>query len=48
MILDAASDGSHIILGMLIVALVFLAVIGIGELVRSATHRRHARRARSH
>ncbi len=48
MILDAASDGSHIILGMLIVGLVFLAVIGIGEFVRSATHRRHARRARSH
>ena len=46
MILDAASDGSHIILGMLIVGLVFLAVIGLGELVHAAAHRRHARRAR--
>ena len=36
MIFDAASDGTHIILGMLIVGLVFLAVIGIGELVRAA------------
>jgi hypothetical protein len=45
-ILDAASDGSHIILGMLIVGLVFLAVIGLGELVHSAAHRRQARRAR--
>jgi hypothetical protein len=43
-ILDAASDGSHIILGMLIVGLVFLGVIALGELVRFATHRRHARR----
>jgi hypothetical protein len=45
-ILDAASDGSHIILGMLIVGLVFLGVIGLGELVRAAGHRRHARRTR--
>ncbi len=46
MILDAASDGRNIILGMLIVGLVFLAVIGLGELVRSASHRRKARRPR--
>lgn len=46
MILDAASDGTHIILGMLFVGLVFLGVIGIGEFVRLAGHRRHARRAR--
>ena len=46
MILSAASDGTHIILGMLIVGLVFLGVIGLGEFVRFASHRRHARRAR--
>jgi hypothetical protein len=43
---DAATDGSHIILAMLIVGLVFLGVIGIGEFVHFAVHRRHARRAR--
>ena len=32
MIFDAASDGRHIILGMLVVGLVFLAVIALGEL----------------
>lgn len=46
MILDAASDGSHIILGMLIVGLVFIGVIGLGELVHHAAHRRAARRTR--
>jgi hypothetical protein len=35
----AASDGLHVITGMLIVGLIFLAVIGIGELVRRAGHR---------
>ncbi len=30
----AASDGLHVITGMLIVGLIFLAVIGIGELVQ--------------
>lgn len=48
MILDAASDGAHIIFGMLIVGLVFLAVIGIGELTRSASHRRKARKPGSY
>ncbi len=46
MILDAASDGSHIILAMLIVGCVFLGVIGLGEFVRIAGHRRKARRTR--
>ena len=46
MIADAATDGSHIILAMLIVGFVFLGVIGVGEFVRFAVHRRHARRAR--
>ena len=47
MIFDASSDGTHIILGMLIVGLVFLVVIGLGELVHAAAHRRQERRARS-
>jgi hypothetical protein len=38
-ILDAASDGKHIILAMLIVGLIILAVIAIGELTRWAGHR---------
>ena len=35
----AASDGLHVITGMLIVGLIFLAVIGIGEIVRRAGHK---------
>ena len=38
LILDAATDGKNVILGMLIVGLVFLAVIALGELVRAAGH----------
>jgi hypothetical protein len=44
MIFDAASEGKHIILGMLIVGLIFLAVIGLGELSNWANHRRAERR----
>ena len=44
MIFDAASEGTHVILGMLIVGLIFLAVIGLGELANWAGHRRAARR----
>ena len=44
MILDAASDGLHIIVAMLIVGLVFLAVIGLGELTKALSHRRKGRR----
>jgi hypothetical protein len=47
-IFDAATDGTHIILGMLVVGLVFLVVIGIGEFVHAAAHRRQARRPRSY
>jgi hypothetical protein len=47
-ILDEAADGLHIITAMLIVGLVFVGVIGIGELVRSANHRRKARRPSSY
>jgi hypothetical protein len=44
MIFDAASEGTHVILGMLIVGLVFLSVIALGELVHWAGHRRAERR----
>jgi hypothetical protein len=45
-LLDSSNDGLHIIIGMLIVGLVFLAVIGIGEFVHAAAHRRRVRRTR--
>lgn len=44
MIFDAASEGTHVILGMLIVGLIFLAVIALGELTNWAGHRRAERR----
>ncbi len=44
MIFDAASEGTHVILGMLIVGLIFLAVIGLGELTHWFGHRRAERR----
>jgi hypothetical protein len=44
MIFDAASEGTHVILGMLIVGLIFLSVIVIGELSKWAAHRRADRR----
>jgi len=44
MILDAATEGLHVITAMLIVGLIFLAVIGLGELTRWAGHRRADRR----
>jgi len=47
-IFDAASDGTHIILGMLVVGLVFVAVIAVGELVKAAGHLRKARRPSSY
>jgi hypothetical protein len=47
-IYDAATDGLHIITAMLIVGLIFLAAIGIGELVHARAHRRKARRPRSY
>jgi hypothetical protein len=45
MIFDAASEGAHVILGMLVVGLIFLAVIGLGELTHWAGHRRAERRS---
>jgi TRAP-type mannitol/chloroaromatic compound transport system permease small subunit len=47
-IYDAASDGVNIISAMLIVGLAFLALIGVGELVRAAGHRRKARKPRTY
>jgi hypothetical protein len=44
MIFDAASEGTHVILGMLIVGLIFLVVIILGELSHWAGHRRTERR----
>ncbi|MFL5927160.1 MAG: hypothetical protein ACJ77E_09505 [Gaiellaceae bacterium] len=44
MLLDAASEGRNIILGMLVVGLIFLAVVGLGELTNWLGHRRAARR----
>ena len=44
MIFDAASEGTHVILGMLVVGLVFLGVIVLGELTHWAGHRRAERR----
>jgi hypothetical protein len=41
---DAATEGRHVILGMLVTGLIFLAVIGLGELSNWASHRREARR----
>jgi hypothetical protein len=46
-IYDAVSDGKHVLYGMLITALIFLAVIGIGELTRWAGLRRQARKRRA-
>ena len=47
MIFDAASDGKHVIYGMLIVGLIFLATIALGELTRWANHRRRDRKYHS-
>jgi hypothetical protein len=43
-LLDAASEGLHVIIGMLIVGLIFIATIAIGELVHWLGHRRAVRR----
>ena len=45
MIFDAASEGTHVILGMLVVGLIFLGVIVLGELTHWAGARRKARRS---
>jgi hypothetical protein len=43
-IFDPVSDGKHVILIMLIIGLVFLAVIGLGELAHRASERRAERK----
>jgi hypothetical protein len=48
MIFDEAADGTHIIAAMLLVGVFFLVVIAIGELVRSANHRRKDRKPSSY
>jgi hypothetical protein len=44
MLFDAASEGLHVIIGMLVVGLIFLAVIALGELSHYASHRRAVRK----
>ena len=39
---DAASEGKHVILGMLIVGLIFVGVIALGQLTHWLNHRRRA------
>jgi hypothetical protein len=43
-IFDAASEGTHVILGMLVVGLIFLVVILIGEFMHWAASRRAERK----
>ncbi len=44
MIFDNASEGKHVIIGMLVVGLIFLGVVVLGELTHWAGARRKARR----
>jgi hypothetical protein len=44
MLLDAATEGRNVILGMLVVGLIFLVTIALGELANYASHRRAERR----
>ncbi len=44
---DAATEGRNVLIGMLVVGLIFLSVIALGELGRSASHRRKDRRRAS-
>jgi hypothetical protein len=44
LVFDPVSDGKHVILVMLIVGLVFLGVIGIGELTHRMGERRRERK----
>jgi hypothetical protein len=37
---DAAEEGKHVIFGMLITGLIFVAVIALGETSRALRHRR--------
>jgi hypothetical protein len=44
LLLDPVADGKHVILVMLIVGLVFVAVIGLGELTHAFGERRRERK----
>jgi len=44
-VLDAATEGKQIIIGMLIVGLIFVGVIAVGQTARWFEHRRAARKA---
>ena len=44
LLLDAATEGRNVILGMLVVGLIFLGVIALGQLVHWAGHRRAERK----
>jgi hypothetical protein len=44
MLFDAATEGRHVITGMLVVGLIFLLTVALGELTNWASHRRAARR----
>jgi hypothetical protein len=44
MLADAAEEGKHVILGMLIVGLIFIGVIALGQLTHWLNHRRRAAR----
>ena len=41
---DAAEEGRHVVIGMLLTGLVFVAVIALGQLSKWAGHRRQQRR----
>jgi hypothetical protein len=43
---DAATEGKHVILGMLIVGLIFVGVIALGQVTHWLNHRRRAARGR--
>ena len=42
LVANAAEEGRNVITGMLVVGLIFIAVIGLGELSRMARHRRRS------
>jgi len=48
LLLDNASEGTHVIEAMLIVGLIFLGVILLGELTHWAGHRRAERKRATH
>jgi hypothetical protein len=45
---DAATEGKHVITGMLIVGLIFVAVIALGQLGHWLSHRRKARKPKAY